>query len=627
MASRRLLIPAATAIVVVVIATGAGIVVSHDRSGGSGVKRPSLGSPKLPALSINGGPGGVTEAAIGTAQLGAPRAGKSQLGAPQLGAPQPADKPAGKIAAPIVGGTQIVTIKGDLPTATDALVPAYTLTRRTLTREDVVRLAAILGLKGEPKSQAGGWQLSDGAQYLSIAPTPTLDWRFMPADVGCTSGGGASGGGGVAVGSPGSPGAAGTASGNEGPPAPAIGVDPKATQATTEDPATPNTKPTESSKGTESVPPVDAGGPAVTPIPAPCAGTAVSSGVACAAPADGDPQTVCPTQPAKPVATDDKARASAIELLKKLGITAEEGDIRTHQGYDGVRHVSVARRVEGREATGLLLQIDVDVAGTVVSASGQLAEPAAAGAYPMLPPAELAQSLASRRMMTMLCRQEPGVDGCAPPPPIVVTGASIGLSLVYPADFEKGEAYLLPAWLFTIEGDPQPTAIVAVPDKYRTDPQPLPGKDIGPKTGTIEPAPMPPAVDQGQPRQGAAAPAVATPTLAIFYSKLPTSDWDGQSAMAAKIEGTLTNVQGCLSVVSVAGKEPTPLLWPPRYTSADDGTKVVVSSDDGKVVARTGERFSAGGGYANASTHTRGEDSPCKFTNAWVINSRGPYTR
>jgi hypothetical protein len=179
------------------------------------------------------------------------------------------------------------------------------------------------------------------------------------------------------------------------------------------------------------------------------------------------PPTPGPTAAPKPLPTVDAARAAALELLKKLGHQAEPADAHVEeQGHDGLRQVIVRPRVGKQPTDGMFVQVGVDADGVVVNASGQLAEPVAAGQYPMLPPAELAQSIANTRMYTMVCEQKEGVEGCAPPPPIVVTGARAGLSLAYPSDPEKGDAFLLPAWLFSIEGEAQPTAVVAVPAQY-----------------------------------------------------------------------------------------------------------------------------------------------------------------
>jgi len=221
------------------------------------------------------------------------------------------------------------------------------------------------------------------------------------------------------------------------------------------------------------------------------------SSVACAPP-DAKTLVACPSPERKPAASEEAARAAALTLLEQLEITGVEADdVRIDGGFNGLRHVSVRRRVEGLPAEGFGFEIDVDATGRVVSASGQLAEPTLAGNYPVVPARELAQTLASQRMTTMICLTKPGVEGCAPPPPIVVTGARTGLSLAYPVDYDKGEAFLLPAWLFTIEGDPRPTAVVAVPSKYRADPGPGAVTD----TGTIEPAPMPP-IDGQAPTDG-----------------------------------------------------------------------------------------------------------------------------
>ncbi|MEP7055742.1 MAG: hypothetical protein ABI912_10890 [Actinomycetota bacterium] len=476
MSTRRLLIPAVTAVAVVLIAAGAGVVAHRhgDKAPAASPAKKHPGSPILPALATDTGR---DMAAAGTAQLGAP-------------------EQAGKIAAPAPGtGTPSVIVRG-LPTATDALVPAYRLERRKPTADDVTRLGAALGLKGTAQANGSGWVLSDGTRYLAVDPTPGIDWRLGPGDLSCGTGGGT----GSSTGSGGTPqlGApAGTVATavppdqpvepNAKPAAPTAAVKPSAIGA--EKP--PATRAPDAGKSADDMPkdlPSAApGGPAGSPITGSCGGGVASSGVACAAPEGAETFVACPTQPAKPVAGENAARAAALALMDKLGVKAEAADVRVDAGYDGVRHVSVGRRVEGRPVDGMNYELGVDVSGAVVTANGLLAVPVLAGEYPMLPPAELAQTLGNTRVRMMLCRQVKGTDGCAPPPPIVVTGASVGLSLAMPADYDTGEAYLLPAWLFTIEGDPQPTAVVAVPSKYRSEPEPT-----GLGKGSIEPAPLPP---------------------------------------------------------------------------------------------------------------------------------------
>jgi hypothetical protein len=379
---RHIVIPALSAAAVVVIAVGAGIVAT-DHGDSPPAARRHVGSPTLPALATDAGNRADTAAAA------------------------VAPERAGKIAAPAPGsGAQTVTIKNPLPAATDALVPAYRLARHEPSKDELLRLAKALGVSGTPQAQGSGWLLGDHDSYVSIDPTPTLDWRFQPGDIACAEGiGAASSGVGATVAGGGS------------------AVSEIAPDKPLSDEPAPN-------KPSSYQPPPASDGAAVAPAPGPCAGGTVSSGVACAAPDGAETLVACPTPEAKPVATEDAARAA---VLSKLGVHADAGDARVDEGYDGVRHVSVSRSVAGRAVVGMTFEIGVDAAGTVVAASGQLAEPVLAGEYPMLPPAELAQSLANTRVRMMMCVQQPGVDGCAPPPPIVVTGASVGLSLTMPS--------------------------------------------------------------------------------------------------------------------------------------------------------------------------------------------------
>lgn len=595
MANRRLLVPAATAVAVVVIATGAGVVASRHNDGRSSA-RAQVGSPMLPPLSIGAG-SGVT---AGLA-LGAPE------GTRKLGAPVSA------------GGIPTVTIKGELPAAANALVPAYRFVRRQLVRDDIAKLADALGLPGKLQQQGAGWFVADNGRVLSVNPDPTLDWQLMPGEMTCGGGTTGSSGSGVVPGATGAP--------DIDIATPAGGVEAPAPGTATK----PATEPNElNSEPTQVAPP---------PVGGDCAlSTTVSSGVACAAPEGAETLVACPTPTAKPVASEDVARAAALALLKKVGVTAEAADVRVDEGYDGVRHVSVRRRVEGLPVEGMTAQIGVDASGAVVTASGQLAEPVLAGKYPMLPPTELAQHIADTRVRMMMCLQKPGVEGCAPPPPIVVTGASIGLSLAFPADYDKGDAYLLPAWLFTIEGDPQPSAVVAVPSQYRTDPVPPATEGGNGKSGGIKPMPPQPAPPATAPVPAPESAVMTTPPaktkdnpLTTVAVALPTSTWkDGDGARAAQAGGTLAiDANGCLGLTGTGnGARLTPLLWPAGYVAEMTGDSLVVKSATGEVVARTGERLTVGGGLAGhpvAESSMSPAISGCGTAEAWAIQDPGPY--
>ena len=565
--AHRLLVPAVSAAAVLAIVAGGAVVAGRDgdrpRGDVSRTTTAPVGSPTLPALQIGSGDNRAVPA------LGAPEGGTGKIAAPQAGA-------------------QAVVIKGELPAATDTPVPAYRLARRTVTAAEVAKLAAALGLKGEAQAVSGSWQLIAGAKYLTVDPTPTLDWRMMPGGPACA------GGPDSPVSVEGSAGDAGTGGADSAASSPAY------------DPANPEV----------------AGGPATTPIPGACGGVS-SSAVSCA-PEGAMTLVACPTPTPLPVASDDAAKAAVSALLGKLGVDALPADMRLDAGYDGVRHVSVRRRLEGRPVEGMSWEFGIDVTGAVVTASGQLAEPVVAGEYPMLPPADLAQGLTSSRMRIMLCEQKPGVEGCAPPPPVVVTGASAGLSLAFPSDYEKGEAYLLPSWLFTIEGDPAPTAVVAVPKQYLPDPAPdATGKD----PGTIEPAPMPPdtvvepapGVDPTETAGTAAGGGTSSHGGRPF--PLPTSDWKaGDVSMAALLSGQLQmTAHGCVEVVKEGVAYPPAIIWPAGYSATVEGDDVVVRNAGGEVVARTGEPFSAGGGFLGKNA------TKCGSEETFVINDAGPY--
>lgn len=69
-------------------------------------------------------------------------------------------------------------------------------------------------------------------------------------------------------------------------------------------------------------------------------------------------------------------------------------------------------------------------------------------------------------MIEMCMRRPDGKPGCADLPPTVITGATLGLTMAQDA----GRPTLVPAWLFTVRGQDEPLAQVAVQPSYLAPP-------------------------------------------------------------------------------------------------------------------------------------------------------------
>jgi hypothetical protein len=146
--------------------------------------------------------------------------------------------------------------------------------------------------------------------------------------------------------------------------------------------------------------------------------------------------------------------------------------------------------VGGAPTSGFAWTVGVGAKGVVQHASGYLATPEPADTYPLIGAGEGFERLKQAGPLGPLTRAgapaiEPdpcpagGKLPCAakplPPRVATVTGVRLGLQLA-PAVAEGGNgrpgvAYLLPAYLFELEGGwTDVRAVVAVPDRYLTRP-------------------------------------------------------------------------------------------------------------------------------------------------------------
>ncbi|HEY8821726.1 MAG TPA: hypothetical protein VIM49_07245 [Dermatophilaceae bacterium] len=200
------------------------------------------------------------------------------------------------------------------------------------------------------------------------------------------------------------------------------------------------------------------------------------TGVACAV---AKPLPSTPVAQPIPVA-ENVARRLARPVLEAIGVNPDAARVDTEGGQQSVVLVP---KVGGSTVVGLETRVSVDEQGQVVDASGWLATPAAAAAYPLISARQgydqLLQQPQPMMALGMPCRIVPGTQGCAPIPDRVVTGATLGLTQAFGTD--RG-ILLVPAWLFQMRGQSTPVAVVAVQRSFLGQPdQPAPGG--GPAVG------------------------------------------------------------------------------------------------------------------------------------------------
>lgn len=227
--------------------------------------------------------------------------------------------------------------------------------------------------------------------------------------------------------------------------------------------------------------------PCVLPSPPEGAGQGGGAvGCAVAEPARRGPMP-SPTGPG-----EDAVRAAAAPVLAALGV---DPDARvTVTAYDGGGSVQVEPRVGGLPTSGFSTGLGVAADGTLNGASGYLALPEEGAAYPLVD-ARTALDRLPPMAYAMICRMRP--DGsCAPPRPVHITGAELGLSWQPLVD---GRQALVPSWLYTTDTGGVLAAVALAPDYLAAVPTPSPapvplggGTDPGAVSSGSGVAPAPP---------------------------------------------------------------------------------------------------------------------------------------
>jgi hypothetical protein len=275
----------------------------------------------------------------------------------------------------------------------------------------VAALAAALGLKGQPRQEANGWTVRDGRRALVVYRLAGVPWSFGANILGCTP----------RAGGPYQPGA----------------------------------------------------------------------GIQCL---DPDAPVASPAVPARPLRPRDlpsraEAERVARDLAARAGLDLDGATVRVTDGFDS-RTVSIAPAVGGQPTSGFAWTVSVGAKGTVQHATGWLATPEPADAYPLIGvqegferlkkagpigPRTPAEVPAIERVPCPASAKIPCTPGTLPARVATVTGVRLGLqrapALAAAGGARPGVAYLLPAYLFDLEGGWSPVrAVIAVPDRYLTRP-------------------------------------------------------------------------------------------------------------------------------------------------------------
>ena len=320
--------------------------------------------------------------------------------------------------APAKGGGSVIggrgsgwRLQGTLPSGPSS-GRAYVLAAGDSTSSFVRTLAAALGMRGEPQHLKGGWYLVSGTTELSVSELAGRHWTY--SNHGCIAG---------PVLDPQTGAACAVA--QSSPPAPA------------------SVKP-------------DAGGvypPRTVAAPDP-GGAPGGSGV------NSPPTFESPVPVATPIPIPENARRLTRRVLEAVGVNPDAAKIDTEGGQ---RSVAFSPEVAGSTVLGLETRVSVDEQGQIVDASGWLAAPTGAAAYPLISARQgydqLLQQPQPMMALALPCRIVPGAHECAPTPDRVVTGATLGLTQAYSTD--RG-ILLVPAWLFHVRGQSTPVAVVAV---------------------------------------------------------------------------------------------------------------------------------------------------------------------
>lgn len=193
------------------------------------------------------------------------------------------------------------------------------------------------------------------------------------------------------------------------------------------------------------------------------------------------------------------ARDRARGVVRAAGL---DPDTATETVADGLVTLTVDPETGGLPTVGLTTTVSASDRA-VQWGQGWISRTREADTYPVLSAREAWDVLVHTPLpMPLMACPEPVPDTMDPVAcggPITVTGARLGLSLQWQGE----EPLLVPAWLFAVEGSPNPLVQVAVDPTYLGEPEPVTGGggtggSVG--SGTVKPEP-PTTVAPDQPEE------------------------------------------------------------------------------------------------------------------------------
>src|SRR3954454_10236294 len=197
---------------------------------------------------------------------------------------------------------------------------------------------------------------------------------------------------------------------------------------------------------------------------------ASATGVAVAPPAPDSPDAstgtaddAAPTPPPGPAAAD--ARTLATPILRALGVV--DGRTTVTEGTPTTT-VRASYDVDGMTTVGLTTTLSFAGDSRLATGDGWLTDLTKGDSYPVITAPRAFELLREqpRPMIEMCMRRSDGKPGCADIPPTVITGATLGLAMAQDA----GRPTLVPAWLFTVKGQDELLAQIAVAPAYLAPP-------------------------------------------------------------------------------------------------------------------------------------------------------------
>jgi hypothetical protein len=466
-------------------------------------RRGRIIAPIAAAVAVAAVVGGVIAFRAG----GSDGANPPQLALVDAGAPVPAsaDSATAERAGLGLGGDYKVA--GSLPT-TPTKEKVRNLPGGQASQATVTKLAAALGVSGEPRRLGGSWVVgADGSPQLRVMDGGGQQWLYdnarpntstggMACDViingkrACLPGQALPGGGGGKVipidppagglpgddssgyGSSGSSGNAGSGGGSStGGGGGVTGSKPGSDSV---DPA-PGSYPGTSAPD-DQVPdaPVGSGAPAPDTVVPPAPPIPGTTGM----PVPRGTAVPMPTEPTGPTPDEARVRDAAMKILNAIGLGNAEVRVQT---FPSIALVTAAPVVDGLPTAGIEVRLQYNAKYELTGGSGWLATPTLGAEYPLVTAQQALDALPKPEIARGVCTDR--MPATCVIPQRVITGARLGLALRH----NRTSPLLVPAWLYTVQGDDlPPLVVVAVDPKY------LAPEKGGPGPGVNSPAPAPP---------------------------------------------------------------------------------------------------------------------------------------